>query len=67
MPYQNEDVLQFRPDSRMLIIAGETLSAGADERKDTGRIGKFYYEWRNNRFTLLETVGIRREAVKPRS
>jgi len=51
----------------MLIIAGETLSAGADERKDTGRIGKFYYEWRNNRFTLLETVGIRREAVKPRS
>lgn len=61
VPYQAEDVLQFRPDSRMLIISGEILSVEPEGSSNAGRVGKFYYEWKNNRFTLLETVGIRRE------
>jgi hypothetical protein len=65
-PYQAEDVLQFRPDSRMLIISGEILSVEPDGPNSPGRIGKFYYEWKNNRFTLLETAGVRREEGAPR-
>lgn len=65
VPYQAEDVLQFRPDSRMLIISGEILSVEPDGPSTAGRVGKFYYEWKNNRFTLLETVGVKREEGAP--
>jgi tetratricopeptide (TPR) repeat protein len=65
VPYQAEDVLQFRPDSRLLIISGEILSVEPDRPSGPASVGKFYYEWRNNRFTLLETVNVRREESAP--
>jgi hypothetical protein len=51
--YQDEERLQFRRDSRLFIVSGHLLGGGGVE--DTG---KFYYEWRSNRFRLL-----RRERV----
>ena len=63
VPYQSEEVLQFLPDSRMLIISGELFTGAAEA--EPGRIGKFYYEWRNNHFALLETVGVQRENFEP--
>ena len=65
VPYQAEDVLQFRPDSRLLIIAGEILSIDPEEAIDRGGMGRFYYEWRGNRFTLIKTADIRREESAP--
>jgi hypothetical protein len=42
--FQEEDRLQFRKNSRLLIIAGA---------KDDEELGKFYYMWKNNRLRLL--------------
>lgn len=42
--FQEEDRLQFRRNSRLLIVAGA---------KDDEEIGKFYYVWKNNRLRLL--------------
>ncbi len=42
--FQEEDRLQFRKNSRLLVVAGA---------KDDEEIGKFYYEWKNNRLRLL--------------
>ena len=65
VPYQAENVLQFRPDSRLLIISGEILPDDPDSASGPESVGKSYYEWKNNRFTLLETVGVRREEGAP--
>jgi hypothetical protein len=46
--YQDEERLQFRPDSRLFVVSGQLLGRGGFEDE-----GKFYYEWRNNRFRLL--------------
>lgn len=42
--FQEEDRLQFRKNSRLLVVAGA---------KDDEEIGKFYYEWKSNRLRLL--------------
>ena len=42
--YQEEDRLQFRKNSRLLIVAGA---------KNDEEIGKFFYEWKNNRLRLI--------------
>jgi len=65
VPYQAENVIQFRPDSRLLIIAGEILPLDPDEATAPHGVGKFYYEWTGNRFTLVGTATIRREAGAP--
>ena len=46
--YQDEERLQFRPDSRLFVVSGQLLGRGGFEDE-----GKFYYEWKNNRFRLL--------------
>lgn len=65
VPYQAEPVLQFRPDSRVLIISGEILPLDPNSSSGPENTGKFYYEWKNNRFRLLETVSILREEGAP--
>ena len=44
---QNEDRLQFRKNSRLLIIVGS--------RNEEGN-GKYFYLWKNNRLQLIRTV-----------
>jgi hypothetical protein len=46
--YQDEERLQFRRDSRLFIVSGQLLGRDGPEVE-----GKFYYEWRDNRFRLL--------------
>jgi hypothetical protein len=41
---QEEDRLQYRKNSRLLIVAGA---------KNDEEIGKFYYEWKNNHLRLI--------------
>lgn len=48
VPYQDEARLQFHLGSRLFVVAGQLLG----ERGVEGD-GKFYYEWRDNRFRLL--------------
>jgi hypothetical protein len=60
VPYQVENVLQFRPDSRLLVIAGET-----EGPKDRSSTGKFYYEWKGDRFSLIAKSDIQLEAGAP--
>ena len=45
--FQDEDRLQFQKNSRLLIVAGA---------KDDEEIGKFYYEWKNNRLRLIRKI-----------
>ena len=47
--YQEEDRLQFRKDSRLLIVAGA--------RNDEGS-GRYFYVWRNNQLKLIRAVKI---------
>jgi len=65
VPYQAEDVLQFRPDSRLLIISGEILPIDPNSSGRSEYAGKFYYEWKNSQFRLVGTAAIRREAGAP--
>ena len=46
--FQDEERLQFRRDSRLFIVSGQLLARDGPELE-----GKFYYEWRNDRFRLL--------------
>ena len=55
VPFQDEDSLQFRPDSRLLIISGSVDGFGGHRDE-----AKFYYEWRNNRFRLLRRTRIKK-------
>lgn len=48
-PYQEEDRLQFRKDSRLLIVAGA--------RNDEGG-GRYFYVWKHNRLKLIRAVEI---------
>jgi hypothetical protein len=52
---QDEDRLQFRPDSRLLIISGSV--DGFNRYQDEA---KFYYEWRNNHFRLIRKTKIKK-------
>lgn len=62
VPYQAESVLQFRPDSRLLIISGEILPLDPDKPTGPESVGKFYYEWKNNRLNLIGKAGIKLES-----
>jgi hypothetical protein len=53
VPFQEEDRLQFRRDSRMLIISGYVEGLGGYQSE-----AKFYYEWVNNRFRLLKKTKV---------
>lgn len=45
---QDEDPIQRRADSRLLILQGTVMDAAERTQR-----GKFYYGWKNNRFRLL--------------
>jgi hypothetical protein len=47
LPDQKEDRLQFRKDSRLLIVVGARNEEGG---------GKYYYEWKNNQLELRRSV-----------
>ena len=44
----NEDLIQFRRDSRLLIVVGSP--------NDEGYVGRRYYVWKNNRLRLIRSV-----------
>jgi hypothetical protein len=58
--YQVDNVLQFRPDSRLLVIAGEIEGPSGQSSK-----GKFYYEWVNNGFRRIAESDIQLEPGAP--
>jgi hypothetical protein len=60
VPYQTDSVLQFHLDSRLLVIAGET--EGPQGQSSTG---KFYYEWKDDRFALIAEGEIQLEPGAP--
>ena len=51
VPSQEEDPLQFRIDSRLLIIAGSRVFREGQNGDD--RAAKFYYKWAGGRLVLL--------------
>ncbi len=55
VPFQDEDRLQFRPDSRLLIISGSVDGVGGYQDEAT-----FYYVWERNRFRLLRKTKIKK-------
>lgn len=55
VPYQDEERLQFRLDSRLMIISGSV--DGFNGYQDEA---KFYYEWRNDRFRLVRKTKIKK-------
>jgi hypothetical protein len=62
VPYQAEHVLQYRVDSRLLVIAGET--EGPSGQSDVGR---FRYAWTDDRFSLIGEAEIALEPGAPAS
>ena len=55
VPFHDEDSLQFRRDSRLLIISGSVDGFGGHRDE-----AKFYYEWRENQFRLLRRTKIKK-------
>jgi hypothetical protein len=55
VPFQDEDRLQFRPDSRLLIISAWVDGVGGYQEEAT-----FYYVWKDNRFRLIRKAKIRK-------
>ncbi|MGH9967421.1 MAG: hypothetical protein ACREBG_06260 [Pyrinomonadaceae bacterium] len=57
VPYQDEDSLQFRTDSRLLVVSGYV-----DGFRGYQSEAKFYYEWKNDRFRLIRKTKIKKYA-----
>jgi hypothetical protein len=62
VPFQDEDRLQFRPDSRLLIISGWVDGVGGYQEE-----AKFYYVWENNRFRLIRKTKIKKSDGRQRT
>jgi hypothetical protein len=60
VPYQVEHVLQFRLESRLLVISGET-----EGPQNQSKTGKLYYEWKDDRFRLVAESDIHLEPGAP--
>lgn len=54
----NEDVLSFKPDSRLLVLSGYPASEG---NSDNPKTGIYYYEWTGTRLKLVKFVAKKRE------
>ena len=52
-PGQSEEMLEYRPDSRLLIIAG----AKDDSQKHRAE-GRFFYEWKKGRLVLIQRMNL---------
>jgi hypothetical protein len=48
---QEGEQLEFRRDSRLLVVEGDTFGIG-----DSQNQGKFYYEWKDDQFRLIRTI-----------
>ena len=55
----NEEALQFKPDSRLIVLSGFPASEGD---KDSPKTGLYYYEWTGRRLRLVKFVEKKREA-----
>lgn len=56
--FQDEDHLQYRADSRLLIVSGNMLDASGRERKT-----KLFFQWKSNRFRLIRKAAIKMGAL----
>lgn len=52
-PGQSEEMLEYRFDSRLLIIAG-----AKDDSRKRRSVGRFFYEWKNGRLVLIRRVNL---------
>lgn len=52
-PGQSEEMLEYRPDSSLLIIAG-----AIDNSRQHRTEGRFFYEWKNGRLVLIRKVNL---------
>jgi hypothetical protein len=50
-PLAAEEPIQFRSDSRLLVLVG-----GGFLGKRPLRMGKYFYEWRENRLKLVSSI-----------
>jgi hypothetical protein len=50
--YSDEDLIQFRKNSRLLIVVGMP--------NDKGYVGRYYYVWKNNQLKLIRALEDRR-------
>jgi hypothetical protein len=57
----NEEALQFKPDSRLLIMSGFPASEGS---KGNPKSGLYYYEWTGQRLRLVKLVEKKREDAR---
>jgi hypothetical protein len=55
VPYQDEDSLQYRIDSRLLVVSGVVFGLRHEQSES-----KFYFEWRNHRFKLLKRFQVKK-------
>jgi len=55
VPSQDEDSLQFRIDSRLVVVSGVVFGLSHEQSES-----KFYFEWRNHRFKLLKKTQIKK-------
>ncbi len=62
VPHQDEDSLQFRLDSRLLVVSGVVFGLKHEQTE-----AKFYFEWRNHRFRLLKKTRIKIDKPIPLS
>lgn len=58
VPGQEDESLQFRPDSRLLVVAGTVDGFGGYQQE-----AKFFYEWRGNRFRQIRKTAIKMYAA----
>jgi hypothetical protein len=50
-PFAEEEPVQFRRDSRLLVLVG-----GGFYGKKELRMGKYFYEWRDGRLKLISSI-----------
>lgn len=52
--FQDEDHLQYRLDSRLLVVSGDIMDASSREKET-----KLFFEWKGNRFRLIRKASIK--------
>ncbi len=57
-PDTGDEVMQFKPNSRLLIMSG---TPGGEASNDNTKSGIYYYEWTGTRLRLLKLVEKKRE------
>jgi hypothetical protein len=55
----DDEALQFKPNSRLLMLSGFPASEG---NSDNPKTGLYYYEWTGTRLKLVKFVAKKREA-----